>query len=153
MAYNRRRGESGRRVCSFSIISLHGTDLDLQGFCQLGHNNIIAYGTTPFQQILFVDGFHRFGQSQTVLRQTRSTPSRDVDMGGEHPFLINLGSQGNDRDDRRTDTALLTGVYVLTAIHEINISTLTHHNRPHLMISSMIFWIASQVSSNEISFA
>lgn len=78
-------GESGRRVCSFSIISLHGTDLDLQGFCQLGHNNIIAYGTTPFQQILFVDGFHRFGQSQTVLRQTRSTPSRDVDMGGEHP--------------------------------------------------------------------
>ena len=45
-------GESGRRVCSFSIISLHGTDLDLQGFCQLGHNNIIAYGTTPFQHII-----------------------------------------------------------------------------------------------------
>ena len=63
--------------CSFKIISLHGTDLDLQGFCQLGHNNIIAHGTTPFQQILFVDGFHLFGQSRTVLRQTRSTPSRE----------------------------------------------------------------------------
>ena len=66
-------------------------------------------------------------------------------MGGEHPFLINLGGQRNDRDDRgmlictviahddrRTDTALLTGVYVLTEIYEINISTLTHPNPPRL---------------------
>ena len=123
----------------FLIVDLNCSDLNLQSPGNFIHCLSVDDTSSMLPKLCFVYGLHLLRQSHTGSLQATTHRTRNQHMGWKRSLLMDLGCKRHNRYDRRecirliiadnhrrSNTALLAAVIIVTEIYVINISAFTH---------------------------